>query len=486
MSKLDIFTTTDPGRFRELMIYCAKDAGQTEYLFGTFNESLLPHERVLYNNLKKLYEIGLRMEARGLVWDDWAAVGHQIRLQRLAFHHLKVILRTAKKLGYREFNPDSTPILARLFTGPVHNKDGSLREEAQPHEKLRPWVRRLAPVQFGLEVVKRTPGGAPSIDVEALKLYAVSDNDVAAAIAREILAYRKATKALSTYITSKKLQSKIDEYGILHSQQLPWVPVTGRWSTKPNIQNIPAGATKGSVSLRNLIRARPGFVFVGADYAALEGRIVALLAGQADLIADFNADVDIHLANAELLFKTKLTKKAPQRQMMKTFFYAWLYGASDETIWKRAVIEFPELTMRMVSACTAFFRVRYPKVPEWWASSVAYATATGYAEEWLSGRRFKFFGTVDRNNAINFQSQSWAATMMNCAVIAIDEELKPDWFIMIQAHDELILEVPDTEENIAGAKALLFKHMQQTHTWKGNTITFTIEPKHGYDWQEAK
>lgn len=482
------WATTDPDEFHNLLLYCARDSGQTEHLYDHFITKALPHELALYADLKELYERGLKMEARGIWWGEEEAAVHRVHLRRGAFKALREIIRAARKLrwGPGTFSPNSAANLTRFFTGRPPDDDTS-------------------PVCFGLEVVARTPSGAPKMDKESLEYYAAcAGAPVAAAMARAIMRYRRLTKQLSTYVDGlqEKTTLYVDvdgevtgvkgkTYRLLHSQQLPWVPVTGRWSTKPNIQNCPQKEDPeiGTRNLRDMFRARPGYVFVGADEAALEGRIVALQAGVDELLEDFANDVDIHLKNAERLFKCKLSKKSNERQVVKTTFYAFLYGAKDETIWRRLVLEFPETTLRQVCMLTAFLRRIYPEIPKWWDWSKRVAAERDYAEDPLSGRRFKFFGSVDPNSAINFPVQSMAAKMLNDAVLGISRELDmhPEWdtHIMVQAHDEILLECPNTEEAIQRAKALLTKHMKQTHTYNGRTMVFAIETKHGPSWAEC-
>jgi DNA polymerase I-like protein with 3'-5' exonuclease and polymerase domains len=484
------WATQDKDKLQEMLLYCARDSAQTVHLFEGFDAKALPHERLLYADLKELYEIGLRMEARGIWWGEEEAKEHRIALRRAAFKALRDIVRGARKLRWPRgsFNPNAAACLVKFFTGKPPKEDDT-----------------TSPIQFGLEVVDRTPSGAPKMDKESLEYYAACANaPAAAAMARAIMRYRRLTKQLSTYVDG--LQNKttlyvdVDgkvtgtpgkTYRLLHVQQLCWVPVTGRWSTKPNDQNIPSreDAEIGTRNLRNMIKARPGYVLVGADEAALEGRIVALQAGVPELIADFLDDVDVHLKNAERLFKCKLSKKSPERQAIKTTFYAFLYGAKDETIWRRLVLEFPEITLRQVCIMTAFLRKTYPEIPAWWEWSKRVAAERDYAEEPLSGRRFKFFGAVDPNSAINFPVQSWGATMLNRAVLAIARELeqRPEWdtHILIQCHDELVLECPNTEEAITRTKALLLQYMQQTHKHLGREMVFTIETKHGPSWAEC-
>lgn len=499
------WATQDKTKFQEMLEYCSKDSAQTLHLFEHFHTRILPHEAALYADLKEIYERGLQMEARGIYWGEKEAAEHRVHLRRGAFRALREIMRASRKLGWAAgtFNPNSGPCLIRFFTG-------------------RPPEDEDAPTCFGLEVVSRTPSGVPKMDKESLEYYAACANaPIAAAMARAIMRYRRLTKQLSTYVDglTEKTTLYVDEetgetYRLLHVQWLPWVPVTGRWSSKPNAQNCPQreDAELGTRNLRDMFRARPGYVWVGADMAALEGRIVALQAGVVELIEDFANDVDIHLKNAERLFKCKLHKHCKscgnekpaghaadcadpkwehpdERQSLKTTFYAFLYGAKDETIWRRLVLEFPEITLRQVCMMTAFLRKIYPEIPRWWAWSKKVAAERDYAEEPLSGRRFKFFGSVDPNNAINFPVQSWGATMLNRALLGIGRELDthPDWdtHLMIQCHDELVLECPDNEEAIARAKDLLARHLTQTHTYKGRMMKFVCETKVGPSWAES-
>jgi DNA polymerase I-like protein with 3'-5' exonuclease and polymerase domains len=476
------WATTDESEFRKILRYCGRDSSQTMHLFEHFDKKALPHERALYADLKELYEIGLRMEARGIYWGVKEAAEHRVKLRRAARVALVELLRAARKLRWPAgtFNPTASACLIRFFTG-------------------RPPEDDTSPICFGLEVYARTPGGAPKMDKESLEYYAACANHpAAAAMARAVMRYRRLTKQLSTYVDGleEKCTTYVDPqtgpYKLLHVQWLPWVPVTGRWSSKPNSQNIPSksNAEIGTRNLRNMIRARPGYILVGADMAALEGRIVALQAGVTSLLEDFANDVDIHLQNARRLFKDPTMKKSdPARQSLKTTFYAWLYGAKDETIWRQVVLEFPEVTLRQVCIMTAFLRKTYPEVVRWWDWSKKVAAERDYAEDPLSGRRFKFFGSVDPNIAINFQVQSWGATMLNRAVLGISRELDahPEWdtHLMIQAHDEVVLECRETEDSIARAKELLARHMRQVHMQKGATMNFAIETKHGPSWAEC-
>jgi DNA polymerase-1 len=300
--------------------------------------------------------------------------------------------------------------------------------------------------QKGLPVVKKTPGGAPSTDEETLEQLALDHP-----IARAILDYRGLAKLKSTY-TDKLPQMVHPRTGRLHTSYAQATAVTGRLaSADPNLQNIPARTAEGR-RIREAFIAPPGHVLVSADYSQIELRIMAHLSDDAGLLKAFAEDRDIHTATAAEVFGVPLDGVSnDQRRMAKVINFGLIYGMSAFGLASQLNLE-----RAAAQAYIDRYFARYPGVADYMQRTREAARSQGYVET-VFGRRL-YLPEINAKNpqrrqgaeraAINAPMQGTAADLIKLAMIAVQGWLdaeKLESRLLLQVHDELILEVPQNE-----------------------------------------
>ena len=300
--------------------------------------------------------------------------------------------------------------------------------------------------QKGLPVVKKTPGGAPSTDEETLALLALDHP-----IARAILDYRGMAKLKSTY-TDKLPQMVHPQTGRLHTSYSQATAVTGRLSSaEPNLQNIPARTAEGR-RIREAFIAPPGHVLVSADYSQIELRIMAHLSDDPGLLRAFAEDRDIHTATAAEVFGVALDEvSSDQRRMAKVINFGLIYGMSAFGLASQLNLE-----RAAAQAYIDRYFARYPGVADYMQRTREAARSQGYVET-VFGRRL-YLPEINAKNgqrrqgaeraAINAPMQGTAADLIKLAMIAVQGWLDREKLasrLLLQVHDELILEVPENE-----------------------------------------
>jgi DNA polymerase-1 len=335
--------------------------------------------------------------------------------------------------------------------------------------------------QKGLPVVKKTPGGAPSTDEETLALLALDHP-----IARAILDYRGMAKLKSTY-TDKLPQMVHPQTGRLHTSYSQATAVTGRLSSaEPNLQNIPARTAEGR-RIREAFIAPPGHVLVSADYSQIELRIMAHLSDDTGLLHAFAHDLDIHTATAAEVFGVPLEEVSKdQRRMAKVINFGLIYGMSAFGLASQLNLE-----RAAAQAYIDRYFARYPGVADYMQRTREAARSQGYVET-VFGRRL-YLPEINAKNgqrrqgaeraAINAPMQGTAADLIKLAMIAvqgwIDEE-KLASRLLLQVHDELILEVPERE--LDRVRAELPAHMCNVAELK---VPLRVGVGSGSNWEAA-
>jgi DNA polymerase-1 len=321
------------------------------------------------------------------------------------------------------------------------------QEAGQPFNLGSP--KQIGDILFakkGLPAIKKTPGGAPSTDEETLAQLALDHP-----IARAILDYRGLAKLKSTY-TDKLPQMVHPQTGRLHTSYAQATAVTGRLaSAEPNLQNIPARTAEGR-RIREAFIAPPEHVLVSADYSQIELRIMAHLSDDAGLLRAFAEDRDIHTATAAEVFGVSLDEVSnDQRRMAKVINFGLIYGMSAFGLASQLNLE-----RAAAQAYIDRYFARYPGVADYMQRTREAARSQGYVET-VFGRRL-YLPEINAKNpqrrqsaeraAINAPMQGTAADLIKLAMIAvqrwIDEE-KLASRLLLQVHDELILEVPERE-----------------------------------------
>ena len=297
-----------------------------------------------------------------------------------------------------------------------------------------------------LPVVKKTPSGTPSTDEEVLQKLAEDYP-----LPKLLLDYRSLSKLKSTY-TDKLPRMVNPTTGHVHTNYGQAIAVTGRLSSnEPNLQNIPVRTAEGR-RIREAFIAAPGNVIVSADYSQIELRIMAHLSGDEGMLRAFAAGEDIHRATASEIFGVPLTEvSSEQRRYAKVINFGLMYGMSVFGLAGNLGVERSAAQMYMDKYFT-----RFAGVKQFMDDVRQQAKSQGYVET-VFGRRL-WLPEINSPNgprrqgaeraAINAPMQGTAADLIKLAMIAVQGWLDKEQLgsrMVMQVHDELVLEVPEAE-----------------------------------------
>jgi len=300
--------------------------------------------------------------------------------------------------------------------------------------------------QIKLPVIKKTPGGAPSTDEDVLQQLALDYP-----LPQILLDYRSLAKLKSTY-TDKLPRMVDDNTGRVHTNYAQAVAVTGRLaSNEPNLQNIPVRTAEGR-RIREAFIAPPGHNIISADYSQIELRIMAHIAQDAGLLQAFAAGEDIHRATAAEVFGIPLEAvDNEQRRYAKIINFGLIYGMSEFGLASQLGIE-----RAAARAYMDRYFARYPGVADYMQRTRETAKRNGYVET-VFGRRL-WLPEINSPNgnrrqgaeraAINAPMQGTAADIIKLAMLAVRDWLVREKLrskLIMQVHDELVLEVPNSE-----------------------------------------
>jgi DNA polymerase-1 len=332
-----------------------------------------------------------------------------------------------------------------------------------------------------LPVVKKTPTGAPSTDEEVLQKLAEDFP-----LPKILLEYRGLAKLKSTY--TDKLPKMVNRAtGRVHTNYAQAVAVTGRLaSNDPNLQNIPIRSKEGR-RIREAFIAPPGSVIVSADYSQIELRIMAHISGDEAMLRAFAEGVDIHRATAAEIFGIlPADVQAEQRRYAKVINFGLIYGMSAFGLAGNLGVE----RSAAQSYIDRYF-ARFAGVKQYMDDTRLQAKARGYVET-VFGRRL-WLPEINSPNgprrqgaeraAINAPMQGTAADLIKLAMIAVQDWLETDKLatkMIMQVHDELVLEVPQAE--LALVRERLPALMAGVASLK---VPLTAEVGVGKNWDEA-
>ena len=361
--------------------------------------------------------------------------------------------------------------------------------EARAHEAAEQPFNLNSPKQIqeilfdklGLPVVKKTPSGKPSTDEEVLQELSLDYP-----LPKLLLEYRSMAKLKSTY-TDKLPLSVNRTTGRVHTSYSQAVAVTGRLaSNDPNLQNIPIRTAEGR-RIREAFIAPQGSHIVSADYSQIELRIMAHLSGDDGLLTAFANNEDIHRATAaEIFMIPPVEVSSEQRRYAKVINFGLIYGMSAFGLAKQLGIE--------RSAAAAYIEryfTRYPGVKEYMDNTRLQAKEQGYVET-VFGRRL-WLPEINSSNgmrrqgaeraAINAPMQGTAADLIKLAMIAVQQWLetkKLETKLIMQVHDELVLEV--SEQELSRVKENLSNLMCHVAELK---VPLLVELGVGKNWDKA-
>ncbi len=431
--------------------YAAEDADLTLRIHHTLFPKLEAAEKLLYvyGSIElPAREVLFRMERDGVLIDaaQLEAMSHELGQKMLELES-----RAHKEAG-QPFNLGSPKQIAEIF-----------------FEKK------------GMPVIKKTPSGVPSTDEDVLEKLALDHP-----LARMLLDYREISKLKSTY--TDKLPKMVNlRTGRVHTNYGQTTAVTGRLaSNDPNLQNIPVRTPEGR-RIREAFVASRGHAIVSADYSQVELRIMAHISGDENLLRAFGAGEDIHRATAAEVFGRSLKDVTPEeRRYAKVINFGLIYGMSAFGLAQQLGLE-----RATAQAYIASYFTRYPGVAKYMEEVRKTARDRGYVET-VFGRRL-WLPEIKSSNparrggaeraAINAPMQGTAADLIKLAMIAVrgwlDRERLSTKLIM-QVHDELVLEAP--EDELARVKAEIPGLMSGVAKLK---VPLVVDAGSGQNWEKA-
>ncbi|KMQ80757.1 DNA polymerase I [Candidatus Burkholderia pumila] len=297
-----------------------------------------------------------------------------------------------------------------------------------------------------LPVVKKTTSGAPSTDEEVLKKLAEDFP-----LPKVLLEHRGLSKLKSTY-TDKLSRMVNASTGRVHTNYAQAVAVTGRLSSnEPNLQNIPVRTGEGR-RIREAFIAPAGSKIVSADYSQIELRIMAHISGDEALMRAFTQGEDVHRATASEVFRiTPIEVDNDQRRIAKVINFGLVYGMSSFGLASNLGI-----THDAAKLYIDRYFARYPGIAAYMENTRTMAKMNGYVET-VFGRRLWLpeinGGSGPRRQAaeraaINAPMQGTAADLIKLSMIAVQDWIEASGIktkMIMQVHDELVLEVPEDE-----------------------------------------
>jgi DNA polymerase-1 len=431
--------------------YCAVDSEVVLRLRGAFRPELEDHQlvRLLETIEMPLMPVLVDMESRGVCLDltrlgeiSRAFAGELTALERAIYH-----------AAGTDFNINSTPQLRHVLF--------------EKHQ---------------LPILKKTKTG-PSTDYEVLEQLAAMGHEVP----RLLIEYRELSKLKSTYVDA--LPGFIHPLtGRIHTSFNQTGAATGRLSSSdPNLQNIPVRTPRGE-AIRRAFVAPPGAMLLTADYSQIELRLLAHLSGDPAFVEAFEQGGDIHRQTAAIIFGVAQDQVTPEmRARAKTINFGTIYGQGAFALSRQLGITQDDAKRFIEQYFTRFAGVR-----AWLDRTVTEAREKGYVET-LFGRRRYIPELKDRNynirafgerTATNSPLQGSAADLIKIAMIRIAGALKERGLasrMILQVHDELVVEVPRGEEEVA--TELVKRHMEGAAELR---VPLVVSVGMGMNWVDAK
>ena len=310
-------------------------------------------------------------------------------------------------------------------------------------------------------------------------------------IIKLILEYRELGKLKSTYVDA--LPDLVNpETGRLHTSFNQTGAITGRLaSSNPNLQNIPIRSEVGQQIRRGFV-ARPGWMFLAADYSQVELRIVAHASQDEALLEAFRQDQDVHSTTAAAVYGIPLNEVTyNQRRFAKAVNFGLIYGMGAYRLARDS-----ELTLAEAENYIKGYFGRFPGIRRYLDETKEKAKKLGYVETLLGRRRYfpVFQGAMSGSNrqawlraereAINHPIQGTAADIIKIAMLRLHNALHDGGYrsqMLVQVHDELLLEVP--QEELTAVKPLMMDIMSNAFKLD---VPLKVEASIGSNWLELK
>ncbi len=427
--------------------YAAEDADFTYQLYTYFEPKISSNSQMqeLYLMEAQVLPILANMELRG------------IHLDTQAMNQYNVELTQGIKNAEQE----------------IYNLVGHTFNIASP--------KQLQTVLFDerkLKPGKKTKTGY-STDTSVLEELALYDP-----VPKKILEYRELAKLQSTYVET--LPAMTDKNGRIHTDFIQTGTATGRLSCRePNLQNIPVRSEAGR-RIRSAFTAPQGKVLISADYAQIELVVLAHLSGDKNMCDAFIKGTDVHKSTAALIYGTTPDQVTPEmRRTAKTINFGVIYGMSAFRLANDLGI-----SRTQASQFIQNYDSLYSDITRFKTETIAFAEDNGYVQT-IFGRRRPILNINTRNKveksaaeriAINTPVQGSAADIVKKAMIQISnglKELNNGARLLLQVHDELILECPDDQETITQTITFVKQTMENAVQLK---VPLRVSVEYGKNW----
>jgi len=429
-----------------------------------------------------------------------ALVRHAAATLRLRDPMLERVRERGAESLYREIELPLTEVLAAMEAAGVKVDTYRMGEItarlADRVEELEAKAYELAGEEFMLgstqqvarvlfEELKLTPGrkGKTGYSTDTRVLRTIRGEHEIVGVIEE---WREYSKLLNTYLGP--LPTLIGEDGRLHTTFNQTVAATGRLSTtSPNLQAIPIRTELGR-EIRSAFIAEAGHKLLSADYSQVELRILAHVSGEPKLREAFEAGEDIHAATAaEVLGKERATLTKDERNVAKMVNFGIIYGISSF-----GLSENLEIPRDEAQAYIDAYLARFPHVQDFIQRTIEQAARDGYVTTLLGRRRpvpeirasNRQTRSLGERLAVNSVMQGTAADVIKAAMVAIHRRLREEGRaarLVLQVHDELLLEVPETE--VSAIKSLVREEMCRAYPLDP---PLEVDVGVGEDWNEAK
>lgn len=507
-----------------LRIFFFSNAAHKEFPINSFEDvSLINHllNCSIHNDLRELINLNLEEDIGALDFGKYFAELEKSRLpefesldKKIEFYAFKnyaianLYNILAPKIGeqkltssYQNYEKPLLLILAKIEAEGVkidtHKLHLLSQEFAKEIDRNAKEVYAIAGQEFNIaspkqlgeilfEKMNLTSGkkskktGALSTGVEVLEELAEQGFD----IARKILEFRKYSKLKNTYTDALPKEINV-KTGRVHTYLSSISTVTGRLSSyKPNLQNIPI-KTKEGRKIRECIISKPGYLLISADYSQIELRIIAEVANITNLIQAFKDNKDIHRITAAQVFGLKEEDVTDEiRSRAKAINFGIIYGISGFGLARQLGISRTEASDYIKSYFAA-----YPGIQDYMKKYIELAHTNGFVET-IGGRKCFLRNINDKNPmvraeaerlAINAPIQGSAADVIKKAMIRLDKKLLEKNYkskIILQIHDELIIEAPENE--VDEVSALVKSEMEGAMNL---AVSLKVDVEIGKEWK---
>jgi DNA polymerase-1 len=443
--------------------YAAEDADITLQLYHAFYPRLITEKMVhVFERLERpLVPVIAAMERQGIRVDRLLLdrLGHEFS------HQMALLEKAIYKLAGREFNVGSPKQLGEIL---FDEMSISMSSDVNGSQKTKP--------------PKKTKTGAYVTDVDVLENLAAQGHELPA----RVLEWRGLSKLKSTYVDNL-IAAVSPKTSRVHTSYSLAGTSTGRLSSSdPNLQNIPIRTENGR-KIRQAFVTDPGFRLVSLDYSQIELRLLAHMADVPVLVEAFRKGMDIHTSTASTMFGIPPDQiDGTLRRKAKAINFGIIYGISAFGLANQLGIAQGEAATYIKK----YFET-YPGIQEYMERCKEFARRYGYVQT-LWGRKCYTLGIQDNNpvarqfaerQAINAPLQGSNADIIKRAMIHIPpllKNLESKTHMLLQVHDELVFEVPETEMNTT--VAALRKLMENVLTLK---VPLVVGVGTGNNWDEA-